>query len=129
VAGRGIRIVRAIRVPPGPDGAADPGRWHDLALRFAAAGADEILFDSASARRPGGSGERFDWGAVRQAVAARPRPVVLAGGLTPVNVAEAIRAVRPDGVDVISGVEDARHRKDPALVRAFVRAVRLSGGA
>ena len=49
-----------------------------------------------------------------------PRPVILAGGLTPENVARAIETVRPAGVDVHTGVEDGTGRKDPARVRAFV---------
>jgi phosphoribosylanthranilate isomerase len=56
------------------------------------------------------------------------RPIVLAGGLTPANVAARIRAVRPFGVDVSSGVERVRGQKEPALVHAFVRAVRALAG-
>jgi phosphoribosylanthranilate isomerase len=68
-----------------------------------------------------GSGEAIDWAALRDALDdARVRtPVILAGGLTPDNVCEAIRAVRPWGVDVSSGVERERGVKDEQLIRAF----------
>jgi phosphoribosylanthranilate isomerase len=70
----------------------------------------------------GGSGQRCDWEAAREAAARAP--VLLAGGLTPENVAEAIRAVRPWGVDVASGVERSPGVKDPEKVAAFVRRAR-----
>lgn len=69
-----------------------------------------------------GAGERVDWARARE-IAARGR-MTLAGGLNPLNVGEAIRTVRPFGVDVSSGVESAPGRKDPALIEAFVTAVR-----
>lgn len=69
-----------------------------------------------------GAGERVDWGLARE-IAALGR-MTLAGGLTPDNVAEAIRSVRPYGVDVSSGVESEPGRKDPRLIKAFVAAVR-----
>jgi phosphoribosylanthranilate isomerase len=82
-----------------------------------------ILLDSWNAKLAGGTGESFPW-----SVAATLRPLVknliLAGGLMSANVAEAIRVVRPNAVDVCSGVESAPGRKDIAAVRAFVRAVR-----
>lgn len=69
-----------------------------------------------------GSGEVADWSQARK-LAAKTR-VILAGGLHPGNVGEAIRSVRPYGVDVSSGVEVSRGKKDPWLIKAFVEAVR-----
>lgn len=81
-----------------------------------------LHFDTSEAGLSGGTGRRFDW-SVLDAVERR-RPLVLAGGLTPANVAEAVRRVRPDVVDVASGVESAPGVKDPAKIAAFVREVR-----
>jgi phosphoribosylanthranilate isomerase len=69
-----------------------------------------------------GVGQRVDWD--RASRIARLGPLVLAGGLTPDNVAAAVRTVRPHGVDVSSGVESRRGRKDPGRIREFVAAVR-----
>lgn len=77
-----------------------------------------ILFESARS----GAGERADWAAAR--ALAHATQLVLAGGLHPANVAEAVRAVRPFGVDVSSGVERERGVKDSALIREFIRAAR-----
>ena len=71
-----------------------------------------------------GVGEKVDW--LRARRIARLGPMVLAGGLTPDNVADAIRTVIPYGVDVSSGVESSRGRKDPGLIAAFVEAVRAA---
>jgi len=68
----------------------------------------------------GATGRTHDWSVSRRIVELSPRPVILAGGLTPANVREAIAAVRPAGVDVHTGVEDASGRKDRAKVLAFV---------
>lgn len=83
--------------------------------------ADALLLDSRTADRLGGTGRTHDWSLSARIVAAvAPRPVYLAGGLRPENVAEAIRQVRPAGVDVNSGVEDGGGRKDAARMSAFV---------
>ncbi|MCP4448811.1 MAG: phosphoribosylanthranilate isomerase [Myxococcales bacterium] len=81
-----------------------------------------VLFDSSSAGR-GGSGDTADWGLAANAAASRSG-VFLAGGLTPDNVGEAIRLVKPFAVDVASGVESSPGLKDPELVARFVDAVR-----
>ena len=78
----------------------------------------------------GGSGRTFDWTLARDARARHPAvPLVLAGGLTPANVAAAIAAVSPWAVDVASGVEAAPGRKDPALGAAVIAAARGRGMA
>lgn len=78
-----------------------------------------LLFDSHAPGEAGGTGKTFDW----QRLPRTQRPVILAGGLTPQNVGEAVRQVRPYAVDVSSGVELAPGRKDPSLMKAFVEEV------
>lgn len=89
---------------------------------------DAWLLDSYVKGHPGGTGEKFNWDL---AVAAKElgRPILLAGGLTPVNVADAVRRVQPFGLDVSSGVESAPGRKDPEMVHDFIFAAKtaLSG--
>ena len=82
-----------------------------------------FLLDTFSAAAPGGTGESFDW-SIAIEVRERGFPVLLAGGLTPNNVSEAVRRVRPWGVDVCSGVESAPAVKDHHKMRAFVQAAR-----
>ena len=81
-----------------------------------------LLVDAASPGLYGGSGQTADWSAA--AALARQYPLLLAGGLTPENVAGAMRQVQPWGADVASGVELGPGRKDPAKMRAFVQAAR-----
>jgi phosphoribosylanthranilate isomerase len=86
-----------------------------------------IVLDSGDLRQPGGTGKTFDWKkAVPIAEEMRRGGInlVVAGGLTPENVGEAIEILKPWGVDVVSGVEARPGKKDPEKVRAFVRAVR-----
>ena len=81
-----------------------------------------VLLDVHDPERRGGTGRQVDW--ERAAALAATRPVILAGGLTPDNVAQAVRQVRPAGLDVSSGVERSAGVKDQARMRAFVEAVR-----
>jgi phosphoribosylanthranilate isomerase len=85
-----------------------------------------IVLDSGNQRNRGGTGRRFDW-TKAHSFAEMLRtwyPVVVAGGLTPENVSDAMRLMKPWGVDVASGVEARPGKKDPEKVWAFVRAVR-----
>jgi phosphoribosylanthranilate isomerase len=81
-----------------------------------------LHFDTSVAGSGGGTGRTFDW-SVLDGVP-RTRALVLAGGLNPGNVADAVRRVAPDVVDVASGVEASPGAKDPSKIAAFVREVR-----
>ncbi|WP_251976606.1 phosphoribosylanthranilate isomerase [Salinicola avicenniae] len=108
----------------------------DIDLRMAAeryAGAGALLLDAYRPGVPGGTGETFDWARIPDAL---PKPVILAGGLTPDNVAEAIAQVRPFAVDVSGGVEAKPDAgvggpgvKDAAAIRAFCDRVHAANAA
>jgi phosphoribosylanthranilate isomerase len=85
-----------------------------------------LLLDSGGGQQPGGTGVTFDWNQAVPVVASlsRTQYVVIAGGLTPGNVGNAMGILQPWGVDVASGVEAKPGKKDPEKVRAFVKAVR-----
>jgi phosphoribosylanthranilate isomerase len=83
----------------------------------------QLLMDAYHPELAGGTGHRADFKIAREITQRVPR-LVLAGGLTPDNIAEAIRAVRPYAVDVASGVEQSPGKKDHGKVRAFIQAVR-----
>ena len=113
--GHGVPVIKALRVR-GPD---------DVALARTYVGVGDVaglLLDGA-APGYGGGGVTFDWSLVTQ-LSDCGLPVLVAGGLKPSNVAEAVKATRPYGVDVASGVESSPGIKDLDAVRAFVRAVR-----
>jgi phosphoribosylanthranilate isomerase len=101
-----------------------------IGFRVSEKGRDQIaavLLDSGSSKSPGGTGQTFDWtniGAVTELLDRMSWKLIVAGGLTPGNVGQAIQAMKPWGVDVASGVEARPGKKDPDKVRAFVRAVR-----
>lgn len=95
-----------------------------------AAHADALLVDSVDADGGGGTGETHDWERTREVVDSLDVPVLLAGGLTPENVAAAVETVGPFAVDVASGVESEGGRKDHDAVGRFVRnATRATEGA
>ena len=102
------------------------------ALRYVN-GAEEVLkavlLDSGGGRSPGGTGQSFDWQAAQSFVLELGQRfrLILAGGLRPENVGRAIALLHPWGVDVVSGVEKEPGRKDPAKVKAFVRAAKSIG--
>ena len=112
-------VIRAIRLPAG----AQPGEVvAELNAGYQVLGQNFIpLLDSHVEGRYGGTGQTFDWGLARGVSGAFP--VIIAGGLTPENVAQAITLARPWGVDVSSGVETGGV-KDAAKIRAFIQAVR-----
>ena len=85
-----------------------------------------ILLDSNTDGLAGGTGTAFDWHGTYEMVQALTLtvPIIVAGGLTPINVSTAVKLLQPFGVDVASGVEARPGKKDPEKVRAFVRAVR-----
>ena len=112
----GVRVIKALGVRQGADLDAAPA--YDAV-------ADHLMLDAKpppDADRPGGHGGSFDWTILRGRTFARPW--FLAGGLNPANVAEAIRVTAAPMVDVSSGVESAPGVKDPALIAAFLDAVR-----
>lgn len=84
------------------------------------------LLDTCAPGKPGGTGQTCNWDLAVEGMKLG-RPVFLAGGLTPENVAEAVRRVRPYAVDVSSGVEAAPGRKDPGKVRAFIELAKAAG--
>jgi phosphoribosylanthranilate isomerase len=87
-----------------------------------------FILDSGTSQSPGGTGKVFDWEAAVPLVETMRQTVkvVVAGGLNPGNVGEAIRILKPWGVDVVSGVEASPGKKDPEKIRAFINAVRQS---
>jgi tryptophan synthase beta subunit len=116
VARLGLRVIKS--VPADEASLARLGDWPDTVT---------LLVDAADDARKGGTGAKADW-SVAARMAARRR-LVLAGGLAADNVAQAIRAVRPIGVDVSSGVERSPGVKDHGAMRRFFEAVRLETSA
>jgi phosphoribosylanthranilate isomerase len=112
VAGYGERAIKTIHVGDGETGVAEAAGLFPYAL---------LLFDSRHDGLAGGTGKTFAWERASEIV--KERRVVIAGGLTPQNVGECVERLHPFGVDVRSGIE-TDGRKDPAKMRAFVRAVR-----
>ena len=109
----GAQIIKAIRV-----------KDEESLRRAGEYDVDALLLDTYTADQRGGTGRAFDWSLAVKARRMLRTPIILSGGLTPENVAEAIRKVRPYAVDVASGVESKPGRKDPKKMRQFIEAVR-----
>lgn len=132
-----VKLVRSINMPAAPTGAEslgwDPSAFgivevdpHTAEMKpgfFAA-----VLVDSGSATQRGGTGRTFDWHGTRMLLAfiQSYTKVIVAGGLNPGNVRQAVELFRPWGVDVSSGVEMSPGKKDPEKVKAFIGAVRAT---
>jgi phosphoribosylanthranilate isomerase len=112
----GRPVLKAIRLK-------DRGSLLSLAEYTGRSRVRGFVLDAFSAVSYGGTGQLTDWSLAAEA--AETVPVVLAGGLTPANVAEAVQKVKPYGVDVSSGVESRPGRKDHEKIRAFIKAAKL----
>ncbi|VVM39952.1 N-(5'-phosphoribosyl)anthranilate isomerase [Pseudomonas fluorescens] len=104
--------IKALRVKAGDDIAAAVDAYPS---------ASGVLLDTYVEGVPGGTGEAFDWSLIPQGLS---KPLILAGGLTPENVAGAVARVKPYAVDVSGGVEASKGIKDHAKIHAFIKAVR-----
>ncbi|MFO0832817.1 MAG: phosphoribosylanthranilate isomerase [Phycisphaerales bacterium] len=113
VKGCGPDVIKAVRFDPLTI-ARDLLKWASL---------DEVCAVLVDAPTPG-AGQAFDWRELEPHMGLITKPIILAGGLTPDNVAEAVRVLRPYAVDVSSGVESERGVKDTGKIRAFCAAVR-----
>jgi phosphoribosylanthranilate isomerase len=131
--GSELRILRVLHFAEGArfnryeseaelKGALDPDGY------FSDPNVHAILVDSRTATAVGGTGQTFDWSRASKTLfgSAGARRLIAAGGLTPENVAEAIAILSPWGVDVVSGIEAAPGRKDPAKLRAFIANARAA---
>ena len=106
-----VKLVKAVHVH-GPQSIRDATQ----AAQFY----DAILIDTETATRIGGTGQTHDWSISARIVESTPKPVILAGGLTPENIRDAILTVKPYAVDVNSGVEYPDGKKSPERIRTFI---------
>jgi len=140
-----LKIIKKVGVPTLPQSSKEEKLMREItrdvlsAARAYESVADAILLDSVPHKEirkakgergesqesvQGGTGVKHDWSISKSVVAALRKPVILAGGLNPENVSEAVREVRPFAVDVSSGVENASGWKDEAKVRKFIFTVK-----
>jgi phosphoribosylanthranilate isomerase len=124
--GTGIKVLKALRIDVDTGEAQfsikDPVA---ASVVLAGSGIAALVVDSKTTGRPAGTGTPLDWNVIQKVSTAVDLPLILAGGLTVRNVADAIGRIRPYGVDVISGVEKKSGVKDAGRVREFVRTVKL----
>ena len=124
IKGFGVQVIKALRFSV-VTGKCVSGTENSVeaAKLLEATGVDALVLDSISEAMPAGTGQRIDWSIARKICDSVRIPVILAGGLNSNNVSQAVAAVNPYGVDVISGVENPVGRKDPEKVRAFIEAL------
>lgn len=124
----GAPVWKSLHMPPRGSPGADAERLLRDMEQYAKAGASTFVLDTKATVRGvmqyGGTGLPHDWAVAADIVKRAPLPVLLAGGIDPENVAQALEEVRPAGVDLSSGVEARVGKKDPDKVRRLVRAVR-----
>ncbi len=122
-----VEVWKTIHLPASGTGRANPAELARQARDFVAAGASKLLLDSVTVdqgmTKLGGTGLVHDWLVARELVASLPCPVWLSGGVSPANVRDALDQVRPYGVDLASGVESAKGKRDREKVRALMAAV------
>lgn len=115
----GLEVIRAIRVNE-----ENVGQLPDLIAQYDDVPLRAVLVDAKIAGFYGGSGHTVPWQSIAAAWECNWPPLILAGGLTPTNISEAISRVRPWGVDTAGGVESSPAIKDPARVRSFIDSAR-----
>ncbi len=121
--GKNLRIYRAV-----PMNTLENSIAGELFGAKASKEFEALIADSSTSAKRGGTGKAYDWDAAAWLLKmyAKRYKLVVAGGLTPANVAQAITTLRPWGVDVVSGVESEPGKKDAAKVRAFVEAAKAA---
>lgn len=117
---QGVKLIRAVRVK-------DEGSLDEIAGVLEQERPHALLLDAYHAGALGGTGAAFNWELATRVIDTFHTPTILAGGLTPENVAMAVSTVHPYAVDVSSGVELAPGKKDPAKLRDFIANVRAVG--
>lgn len=100
------------------------GGEHNMLTQTDYQSASVLLLDSNKSGKPGGSGKQFNWDKIPRV----DQPIILAGGLDAINVTSAIKQVRPYAVDVSSGIEEAKGKKDSNKMKDFVNSVRIADG-
>jgi phosphoribosylanthranilate isomerase len=120
-----VEVWKVLAVAPAvEDPAAETERLLALTRPYAAAGVAAFLLDTQGPGGSGGTGQTGDWAVAAELARRLERPLILAGGLTPENLAAAAAQVQPAGLDVSSGVEEAPGCKSPARLAALFRALR-----
>jgi len=124
----GCQVWKAVHLPARGTGEVDVDTALAEIESYEAAGADGIVLDAKAVvdgrERRGGTGQATDWDAAAEIIRRSRLPVLLAGGINPENVAAAVQATRPFAVDLSTGAESEKCRKDPAKVRAIIERVR-----